>query len=141
MERALAPNIRSPVPEHRFATLKLLACNPMPSDDHSPPNPQTQHEEDLYELNEDGQLHSSQPKHARRYKDGSSIDWHHEEAVERERTQRLRSQAGARGLVLPLIEASKLWFVVILTGMGIGITGAWLDVLVKWCVFAYLFIL
>lgn len=113
----------------------------MLSDDHIPPNSQPEHEEDIYELTEDGQLHNSQPKRAWRYKDGSSIDWQHEEAVERERIQRLRSQAGARGLVLPLIEASKLWFVVILTGMGIGITGAWLDVLVKWCVFARLFTL
>lgn len=103
----------------------------MPSDDRIPPNLPLENA-DIYELTEDGQLPSSQPKRARRYQDGSSIDWQHEEAVERERIQRLRSQAGARGLALPFIEASKLWFVVILTGMGIGITGAWLDVLVKW---------
>ena len=90
------------------------------------------HEEELYELTEDGQL---TPTHARsaKYADGTSIDWLHEEAKERERNHLLRSKPGAQGLLLPLLDSSRLWFVVIVTGLGIGITGAWLDVLVKWC--------
>ncbi|KAG6891248.1 hypothetical protein C0995_008500 [Termitomyces sp. Mi166 len=86
--------------------------------------------EELYELTEDGRLPDT-TKFPRHYKDGSSIDWLHEEAVERERIHALKAQAGVRGLLLPLLESSRLWLVVILAGMGIGITGAWLDVLVK----------
>ncbi|KAF9005995.1 Cl-channel protein [Cyathus striatus] len=33
---------------------------------------------------------------------------------------------------MPILEAARMWFVVIMTGMGIGIAGAWLDVLVRW---------
>jgi hypothetical protein len=29
-------------------------------------------------------------------------------------------------------DAARMWLVVILTGFGIGLTGGWLDVLVKW---------
>ena len=29
-----------------------------------------------------------------------------------------------------------MWLVVIVTGTGIGLTGAWLDILVKWCAFS-----
>ncbi|KAG6897197.1 hypothetical protein C0992_003494 [Termitomyces sp. T32_za158] len=89
--------------------------------------------EELYELTEDGRLLGT-TKLPRHYEDGSSIDWLHEEAIERERTHALKAQAGVRGLLLPLLESSRLWLVVILAGMGIGITGAWLDVLVKWYV-------
>lgn len=92
------------------------------------------HEEELYELTEDGQLTSTHAKSSAQYADGTSIDWLHEEAKERERNHLLRSKPGAQGLLLPLLESSRLWFVVIMTGLGIGITGAWLDVLVKWCV-------
>ncbi|RDB23755.1 H(+)/Cl(-) exchange transporter 3 [Hypsizygus marmoreus] len=88
-------------------------------------------DEELFELTEDGQLPTKYGKRTK-YEDGSSIDWLHEEAAERERLHSLRSQAGARGLLLPLLESARLWFVVIMTGLGIGITGAWLDVLVKW---------
>lgn len=95
---------------------------------------QAQHDEELYELTEDGHLPSKTAKRPVKYPDGSSIDWLHEEAAERERKHTLRSQPGARGILLPLLEASRLWFVVIMTGLGIGITGAWLDVLVKWYV-------
>ncbi|KAF8075038.1 Cl-channel protein [Lyophyllum atratum] len=105
----------------------------MPSERSMPRNEQAHIEEELYELTEDGRLPSSaDTKLPRKYEDGSSIDWLHEEAVERERTHALRAQAGARGLLFPLIESARLWFVVIMVGLGIGITGAWLDVLVKW---------
>lgn len=96
--------------------------------------------EELYELTEDGHLLDTR-KLPRHYKDGSSIDWLHEEAIERERTHALKAQAGVRGLLMPLLESSRLWLVVILAGMGIGITGAWLDVLVKWYVATCLAIL
>jgi len=91
-------------------------------------------DEELYELTEDGHLHDSSINSisAAKYDDGSTIDWLREDAAERQRIHALRSQPGARGILLPLAEASRLWFVVIMTGMGIGITGAWLDILVKW---------
>ncbi|PPQ62897.1 hypothetical protein CVT24_006295 [Panaeolus cyanescens] len=89
------------------------------------------YEEDQYELTEDGRVpskHSFTPK----YQDGSTIDWLHEEGLERERNYRLQSQAGVRGVLFPTLESARLWLLVILTGVGIGIAGAWLDVLVKW---------
>jgi chloride channel 3/4/5 len=89
------------------------------------------YEEDQYELTEDGRVPIPYPKVAT-YRDGHSIDWIHEENLERERIYALKSQAGARGILLPTLESAKMWFIVIMTGMGIGIAGAWLDVLVKW---------
>lgn len=93
-----------------------------------------QHEAEVFELTENGHLPTSSSTRTGKYADGSTIDWLHEESAERSRTHALRSQAGARGLVLPAMEAIRMWFVVIATGVGIGIAGAWLDVLVKWCV-------
>lgn len=96
---------------------------------------QTLRDEELYELTEDGRLPGTnlQSKRAGKYDEGSVIDWLREDASERQRIHTLRLQPGARGILLPLAEASRLWFVVILTGIGIGVTGAWLDILVKWC--------
>jgi len=89
------------------------------------------YEEDQYELTEDGRIpipYLRTPK----YQDGNTIDWLHEEGLERERNHALQSQAGVRGILLPALESVRMWFVVIVTGIGIGIAGAWLDVLVKW---------
>src|SRR5436190_23938718 len=88
------------------------------------------YEEDQYELTEDGRVPLRH--HPSKYQDGSTIDWLHEEGLERERNHRLQSQAGIRGVLLPTLESARLWLLVILTGVGIGIAGAWLDVLVKW---------
>jgi hypothetical protein len=93
----------------------------------------TVRDEEVYELTEDGCLHDTNPKRAGKYDDGSTIDWLREDAAERQRIHALRSHPGARGILLPLADASRLWFVVIMTGIGIGITGALLDILVKWC--------
>ncbi|KJA28132.1 hypothetical protein HYPSUDRAFT_34482 [Hypholoma sublateritium FD-334 SS-4] len=87
--------------------------------------------EDEYELTEDGRIPIPYRRTAK-YKDGNTIDWLHEEGLERERNHALRSQAGIRGILLPALESARLWFIVIATGIGIGIAGAWLDVLVKW---------
>ncbi|KAJ6561232.1 Cl-channel protein [Mycena vulgaris] len=89
---------------------------------------------EVFELAENGQVPSpSQQTHfASQYVDGSTIDWLREEAAERERTHVQRSQYGVRGLLLPWLDAAHMWLVVILTGFGIGLTGGWLDVLVKW---------
>lgn len=89
-----------------------------------------------YELTGDGQLfNATEP--GKKYPDGSSIDWLQEEAAERERSHELHSQAGVRGALLPAIDSARMWIVVIATGIGIGLAGAWLDVLVKW--FGFLF--
>lgn len=61
-------------------------------------------------------------------------DWLHEEAVERSRQHRLKTLHGLRGLLLPLLDSSRTWFISIATGVGVGVTGAWLDVLVRWYV-------
>jgi chloride channel 3/4/5 len=66
------------------------------------------------------------------YAEGTTIDWHREEAVERERKRALHSQSGLRGVVGPIIDSSRMWLVIVLTGVGIGVAGAWLDVLVRW---------
>ncbi|KAJ7777446.1 Cl-channel protein [Mycena metata] len=87
---------------------------------------------EMFELSEEGQVRSPAHHFASRYVDGSTIDWLREEAAERDRTNVQRSQFGVRGLLLPWFDASKMWFIVILTGLGIGLTGGWLDVLVKW---------
>lgn len=89
--------------------------------------------EDEFELTEDGRIPIPYRRTAK-YQDGNTIDWLHEEGIERERNHALQSQAGIRGVLLPALESSRMWFIVIVTGMGIGIAGAWLDVLVKWCV-------
>ncbi|KAJ6485834.1 Cl-channel protein [Mycena sanguinolenta] len=86
---------------------------------------------ELFELTEDGQV-PHQTHFASHYVDGSTIDWLREEAAERERTNIQRAQFGVRGLLLPWFDAARMWLVVILTGIGIGLTGGWLDVLVKW---------
>lgn len=92
------------------------------------------YDEEQYELTEDGGLLEPEQAYTMKYKDGASIDWLQEEMAERERQQMLKSQAGVRGVLSPAFEAARGWLVVILTGMGIGMAGAWLDVLVKWYV-------
>ncbi|KAH9893401.1 chloride channel [Cubamyces lactineus] len=66
------------------------------------------------------------------YDEGSTIDWLREEAAERERKREIRSQRGLRGLLALILDSAGMWLVVVLTGLGIGVLGAWLDVLVKW---------
>ncbi|KAI0064194.1 hypothetical protein BV25DRAFT_1823152, partial [Artomyces pyxidatus] len=50
-----------------------------------------------------------------KYSDGNTIDWWYEDFSERERWKGLLSQ-----------------FVIVCTGIGVGVAGGWLDVLVKW---------
>ncbi|KAL1753840.1 chloride channel [Schizophyllum commune] len=89
-------------------------------------------DEELFELDADGRLRDVHATAPAKYTDGSSIDWFAEEALARARTQMLHSQQGIRGFLLPAMDAARMWFVVILTGVSIGVAGAWLDVLVKW---------
>ncbi|PPQ91494.1 hypothetical protein CVT25_013751 [Psilocybe cyanescens] len=89
------------------------------------------YEEDQYELTEDGRIPIPYRRTAK-YQDGNTIDWLHEEGLERERNYALQSQAGVRGILLPALDSVRMWFIVVVTGIGIGIAGAWLDVLVKW---------
>uniref|UniRef100_A0A8H8CIA3 Chloride channel protein n=1 Tax=Psilocybe cubensis TaxID=181762 RepID=A0A8H8CIA3_PSICU len=104
------------------------------------------YEEDQYELTEDGRIPIPYRKTAK-YQDGNTIDWLHEEGLERERNHALQSQAGVRGILLPALDSARMWFIVVVTGIGIGIAGAWLDVLVKWlsdlreghCIYGFFF--
>jgi hypothetical protein len=68
------------------------------------------------------------------YEEGDTIDWWSEDARERARWKALFDARGLRGVLAPLLDASKIWFVVVCTGIGVGFAGGWLDVLVKWCV-------
>lgn len=100
---------------------------------HSTPGPSDQYNQlHEYELTATGNLYNSVPEPGKKYTDGSSIDWLQEEAAERERSHALHSQAGVRGALLPALDSARMWIVVIATGIGIGLAGAWLDVLVKW---------
>ncbi|KAH8111035.1 Cl-channel protein [Phellopilus nigrolimitatus] len=98
---------------------------------------ETPRAEEQYELRDDHELLNASGSVRMRgkkpaYSDGNTIDWLHEEAAERSRQQHLRSQRGLRGLLLPLLESSRIWIIVVATGIGVGVTGAWLDVLVRW---------
>jgi chloride channel 3/4/5 len=88
---------------------------------------------DEYELTEGGRV-SVPYQRTTKYHDGNTIDWLHEENLERERVHAMQAQSGTRGLLLPIMDSVKMWFIVIMTGVAIGLAGAWLDVLVKWCV-------
>ncbi|KAJ3849426.1 Cl-channel protein [Lentinula lateritia] len=93
----------------------------------------TVREEETFELSENGNLQGNVPKKfATKYRDGSSIDWLHEEALERERDYVKKSQKSIRSLLSIWADSARVWLVVISTGIGIGVAGAWLDVLVKW---------
>lgn len=62
------------------------------------------------------------------------IDWLQEEAADRERARQhdLHALRGLRGLLVPLLETSRIWFIIVSTGVGVGVIGAWLDVLTRW---------
>ncbi|KAI0629368.1 chloride channel [Trametes polyzona] len=72
------------------------------------------------------------PEKQTAYEEGSTIDWLREEAAERERKRVLGSQRGLRGLLALVQDSVGMWLVIVFTGMGTGIVGAWLDVLVRW---------
>ena len=84
---------------------------------------------DLEEWSKSAHRHRLRPH----YRDGDTIDWWHEDASERERWKGMVSQRGLRGLVSPLIDVTQLWFVMIFTGICVGLAGGWLDILVMWC--------
>lgn len=90
------------------------------------------YQEETFDLTADGRLPDSRPHLASKYQDGSSIDWLSEELLERERTHAQRAHRGIRGLLLPWRDSAQRWFIIVTTGIGIGLAGAWLDVLVKW---------
>jgi nitroreductase len=96
-------------------------------------------DEEAFELTETGELWqdstSAGYKVRTRYQDGASIDWLREEALEREQRQRMSSVSVIRGSWIP---SMTMWLIVVATGIGIGVTGAWLDVLVQWHVLTWL---
>ncbi|EJD07614.1 Cl-channel protein [Fomitiporia mediterranea MF3/22] len=97
--------------------------------------PETTRAGESFELHENHELLETVPTRSKAktvYHDGNTIDWLHEEAADRSRQHRLRSFRGLRGALLPLLESSRIWFIVVSTGVGIGVIGAWLDILVHW---------
>jgi hypothetical protein len=98
------------------------------------PLPAVEHPEEAYDLTEDGRLWVAEDERnfgRTPYKDGDSIDWLHEGATERARQHVLHDHRGLRRILIPSIDAAKGWFVVVATGIGIGVIGAWLDILAK----------
>ena len=88
-----------------------------------------------FELLEHGDVpRSTQSDVPLSYVDGGTIDWQREEAAERERKRLLHAGRGMSGFLAPILDSARMWFVIFLTGVGIGTAGAWLDVLVRWCV-------
>jgi len=83
---------------------------------------------DLEEWSRSAHRHRLRPQ----YRDGDTIDWWHEDASERERWKTLVSQQGLRGLISPFVDVTKLWFVIVFTGICVGLAGGWLDILVIW---------
>jgi hypothetical protein len=61
-----------------------------------------------------------------------TTDWLEEASNARARTKDLRSGRGLRRLSALAIDSSILWIVVIVTGVGIGVLGGWMDILVAW---------
>ena len=100
----------------------------------------TDYDAEQYELLGDEYSHEPLPSPFHRkikgpaYEEGGVIDWQHEEAAERERKRILASHRGFRGPTARLADDGSMWLVTILSGLGIGTIGAWLDVLVRWCV-------
>ncbi|OJT09778.1 H(+)/Cl(-) exchange transporter 3 [Trametes pubescens] len=98
----------------------------------------TPREEDVrdaeaYEFVEHGEpLPAQPPGKPVAYEEGSTIDWLREEAAERERKRVIGQQRGLRGLLSLMQDSVGMWVVIVLTGMGTGVVGAWLDVLVRW---------
>lgn len=123
---AAAQELRYPVLTHRLCrneSRSLLS------------NGKEDYEEEAYDISNLEQ-HSRRPPELvtlpHRYKDGTSIDWLYEEAAERERRHQLNTLHGLRGLLTLALNSVQMWMVIIATGIGIGVIGAWLDVLVKW---------
>ncbi|KAF8909322.1 Cl-channel protein [Gymnopilus junonius] len=89
------------------------------------------YEEDQYELTEDGRIPIPVRRTAK-YQDGDTIDWLHEEGLERERKSCSTVAGGVLEEFSPSIGVCSHVVFVVTTGFAIGIAGAWLDVLVKW---------
>ena len=123
---AAAQELRHPVLTHRLCRNESYSLLSGGKEDY---------EEEAYDI-------SNLEQHSRRppelvtlphcYKDGTSIDWLYEEAAERERRHQLNTLHGLRGLLTLALNSVQMWMVIIATGIGIGVIGAWLDVLVKW---------
>lgn len=90
-------------------------------------------QQEEFELDEQGLLRDLRYEaYTARYEDGRSIDWQREEAAERTRTAAQVSRRGIRGLLLLWLDSARMWLIVVANGLGIGLAGAWLDVLVEW---------
>ena len=59
-------------------------------------------------------------------------DWFREEANARSHFQALRSGRGLRAALRLFSDNAILWLPLIVSGIGIGLVGAWLDILVAW---------
>lgn len=67
------------------------------------------------------------------YDDFTAIDWIYEYTKERQRKRLLYSSGqGVLGYVRRLIEGSNVWFVLITTGIAVGIIAAAIDIATDW---------
>jgi chloride channel 3/4/5 len=46
--------------------------------------------------------------------------------------RKIQTRRGVKGIAVAAVHNTTLWVVVICTGIGVGIIGAWLDILVAW---------
>jgi chloride channel 3/4/5 len=67
------------------------------------------------------------------YDDFTAIDWIYEYTKERQRKRLLYSSGqGVAGYFRRLIEASNIWFVLVATGIAVGIIAATIDIATDW---------
>ncbi|KAF8308326.1 hypothetical protein DL93DRAFT_2171178 [Clavulina sp. PMI_390] len=84
---------------------------------------------------EDGLLAEAEaetPLHSKHYKQGDTIDWLQEHAMENARKHKNRNLRGAARLSVTLAEAFQIFVIVAVTGVGVGVVGGWLDILIHW---------
>lgn len=66
------------------------------------------------------------------YEDRTIVDWAHEHRKERSRTEQLGAVAGLRGVGYRLLDMMAPWWVIVATGVTVGLLAGCLDVLVDW---------
>jgi hypothetical protein len=90
---------------------------------------------EAFELTPDGHLRDIDDVPAQpAYEDGDTIDWRAAETAEARRQAYMRARPGWRGALFPTADATRMWAVLILTGVFLGVVGAWLDVSARVCV-------
>ncbi|KAF9508161.1 hypothetical protein BS47DRAFT_1373732 [Hydnum rufescens UP504] len=104
-------------------------------EDHTPAKHSPLEEPDLVALDELSEAMGPPPR--KQYAQGSTIGdyrlyWLHEQAIDRGLKEYVRALPAAPRLLVSLKDVFQLLFIVTTTGIGVGVTGAILDILVHW---------